>query len=87
MTDDKEAPMGGVILRPAGQENWTLKGEKLARRVPRFAAFVEASDGGEGPLTAAQREFVEEFSSGLAEAVSERADEGNATSGQDGESA
>ena len=79
MTNEKEPRIGGVVVREARQKAWSLKGERLARRVPRFAAFVEVRERGEGTLTEAQREFLDKFSSGLAEAVSEEADDGSAT--------
>ena len=69
MTNEKGPRVGGVAARAAGQDIWSLEGEKLSRRVPRFAAFVEAIEGGEGALTNAQREFLDKFSSGLAEAT------------------
>ena len=52
--------------------------------MPRFAAFVEATEGREGELTDAQRKFLDKFSSGLAEATSEEADEADAKGDEDG---
>lgn len=72
MTNEQAPRGGGMLVRGTGQEASALKGERLARRVPRFAVFVEAPEGGDGTLTKAQREFLDEFSSGLVEAVSER---------------
>ena len=66
-----------------GKTPGSLEGEKLSRRVPRFAKFVEATEGGEGALTDAQREFLDKFSSGLAEALSEEADEADAKGAED----
>ena len=84
MTNETEPPVGGVAARAAGQDAWSLKGEELSRRVPWFAAFVEATEGGEGALTDAQREFLDKFSSGLAEAISGDADEADAKGDEDG---
>ena len=74
MTNEKAPRAGGVAARAAEKGTWTLEGERLSRRVPRFAAFVEATENREGELTDAQREFLDKFSSGLAEAISEEAD-------------
>ena len=84
MTNEKGLRGGGVAARTAGHDAWSLEGERLSRRVPRFAAFVEATEGGEGALTDAQREFLDKFSSGLAEAISEEADEADAKGDEDG---
>ena len=84
MTSEKGPRVGGVAARAAGQDDWSLEGENLSRRVPRFAAFVEATEGGEDALTDAQREFVDKFSSGLAEALSEEAGEADAKGAEDG---
>ena len=84
MTNEKDPRVSRVAARAAGQDAWSLEGEKLSRRVPRFAAFVEATEGGEDALTDAQREFLDKFSSGLAEAVSEEADEADAKGDEDG---
>ena len=84
MTNEKGPRAGGVAARAAEQGAWSLKGERLSRRVPRFAAFVEATEGGEGALTDAQREYLDKFSSGLAEAISEEADEADAKGDEDG---
>ena len=50
---------------------WSLSGEKLARRVPRFAEFVDAPEAGDTELTSEQREFLGKFSVGMSEAMSE----------------
>ena len=84
MTNEKGLRVGGVAARAAGQGAWSLEGEKLSRRAPRFATFVEAPEGGEGALTDAQREFLDKFSSGLAEAISEEADKADAKGDEDG---
>ena len=84
MTNEKGPGVGGVEARTAGQDAWSLEGERLSRRAPRFAAFVEAPEGGEDALTDAQREFLEKFSSGLAEALSEDADEAAAKGDENG---
>ena len=84
MTNEKGPRVGGVAARAAGQDAWSLEGERLSRRVPRFATFVEAPEGGEGALADAQREFLDKFSSGLAEAISEEADEADAKGDEDG---
>jgi len=84
MTNEKGPRTGGVAARAAGQDAWSLEGEKLSRRVPRFAAFVEATEGREGALTDAQREFLGKFSSGLGEAIEEEADQANARGDEDG---
>ena len=84
MTIEKGPRVGGVAARAAGQGAWSLEGEKLSRRVPRFAAFVEGTEDGEGALTDAQRGFLDRFSSGLAEAISEEADEADAKGDEDG---
>ena len=59
---------------------WSLSGEKLARRVPRFAAFVDAPAGGDSELTREQREFLDKFSAGMSE-------EGGASEAQAGDDA
>ena len=84
MTNEKGPGVGGVESRAAGQAAWSLEGERLSRRVPRFAAFVEATEGGEDALTDAQREFLGKFSSGLAEANSEEAGEADAKGDENG---
>ena len=84
MTNEKGPGVGGVEARAAGQDAWSLEGETLSRRVPRFATFVEATEGREDALTDAQREFLDKFSSGLAEAISEKADEAAAKGDEDG---
>ena len=84
MTNEQEPRAGGVAARAAEQGAWSLEGEKLSKRVPRFAAFVEATEGGEGALTNAQQKFLDKFSSGLAEAISEEADEADAKGDEDG---
>ena len=84
MTNEKGPHVGGAAAKAAGQDAWSLNGERLSRRAPRFAAFVEATESGEGALTDAQREFLDKFSSGLAEAISEEADEADAKGGEDG---
>ena len=84
MTNEKGPRVGRVAARAAGQGAWSLEGEKLSRRVPRFAAFVEATEDGEDVLTNAQREFLDKFSSGLAEAISEEADEADEKGDGDG---
>ena len=84
MTNEQEPRAGGVAARAAEQGAWSLEGEKLSKRVPRFAAFVEATEGGESALTDAQQKFLDKFSSGLAEAVSEEADEADAKANEDG---
>ena len=84
MTNEKGPSVGGVEARAAEQDAWSLEAETLSRRVPRFAAFVEATEGGEDALTNAQREFLDKFSSGLAEAISEEADEAVAKGDEDG---
>ncbi len=84
MTNEKGPHARGAAARAAEQGAWSLEGERLSRRVPRFAAFVEATEGGEGALTDAQREFLDKFSSGLAEAISEEADEADAKGDEDG---
>jgi len=84
MTNEKVPRAGGVAARAADQGAWSLEGERLSRRVPRFAAFVEATEGGEGELTDAQWEFLDKFSSGLAETISEEADEADAKGDEDG---
>ena len=61
--------MASDTKRRAG---WALDAEKLARRVPRFAAFVEGPQSGHGELTEEQREFLDKFSAGLSEAMPER---------------
>ena len=83
MTNEKGPRVGRVPVRAAGQDDWSLEGETLSRRVPRFAAFVEATEGGEDALTDAQGEFLDKFSSGLAEALSEEADEADAKGDED----
>ena len=87
MTNEKGRGVGGVEARAAGQDAWSLEGETLSRRVPQFATFVEATEGGEDALTDAQREFLDKFSSGLEEAISEDADEAVAKGNGDGEPA
>ena len=84
MTNEKGPGARGVEARAAGQDAWSLEGETLSRRVPRFAAFVEATEGGEGALTDAQRKFLDKFSSGLAEAISKEADEADAKGDENG---
>lgn len=84
MTNEKGPRAGSVAARAAGQDAWSLEGERLSRRVPRFAAFVEGTEGGEGALTDAQREFLDKFSSGLTEAISEKADEADAKGDENG---
>ena len=79
MTSEKGPRVDRVEARPAEQDTWSLEGERLSRRVPQFAAFVEASEGGEDALTDAQRRFLDEFASGLTEAISEEADEDGGT--------
>ena len=54
---------------------WSLSGEKLARRVPRFAKFVDAPVGGDGELTRDQREFLDKFSTGMSETMAEKGGE------------
>lgn len=84
MTNEKGPGAGSVAVRAAEQGAWSLEGERLSRRVPRFAAFVEATEGGEGALTDAQRKFLDKFSSGLAEAISGEVDEEDAKGDEDG---
>ena len=84
MTNEKGPGAGSVAARAAEQGVWSLKGERLLRRVPRFAAFVEGTEGGEGALTDAQRKFLDKFSSELAEAISEEADETDEKGDEDG---
>ena len=84
MTNEKGPGAGSVAARAAEQGAWSLEGETLSRRVPRFAAFVEAPEGGEDALTDAQRKFLDKFSTGLAEAISEEADEAGAKGDEDG---
>ena len=74
MTNEQGPRARGVATDAAEQGAWSLEGEKLSKRVPRFAAFVEATEGEERALTDAQQKFLDEFSSGLAEAISEEAD-------------
>ena len=71
MTNDKRQRVGSVATQAAGQDAWSLEGERLSRRVPRFAAFVEATEDRERALTDTQKEFLDEFSSELTEAISE----------------
>ena len=87
MTNEKGPRVGDVAARAAEQDTWSLEGEKLSKRVPRFAAFIEATEGGEDALTDAQRKFVDEFSSGLAEAISDEAGEADAKGDENGGSA
>ena len=84
MTNEKGPRVGGVAAQAAEQGAWSLEGERLSRRVPRFAAFVEETESGEGALTDAQRKFLDKFSSGLAEAISKEADEADAKVDEDG---
>ena len=87
MTNEKGPHEGGATASTVGHDAWSLEGERLSRRVPRFAAFVERAESGEGALTDAQREFLDTFSSALAEAISEEVDEADAKGDQDGETA
>ena len=84
MTSEKDLRAGGGAARSAEQGAWSLEGERLSRRVPRFAAFVEASEGGEGALTDAQRKFLDKFSSRLEEAISEEVDGADVQGDEDG---
>ena len=84
MKNEKDPRVGRVAARAAGQDAWSLEGERLSRWVPKFAAFVEATEGGEHSLTDAHRQFLDKFSSGLAEAISEEADEADARGDEDG---
>ena len=70
MTNEDRPRIGGDAAQAARQENWLLKGKNLSRRVPRFAAFVEAPEGKKGALTDSQGKFLDEFSSELTEALS-----------------
>ena len=72
---------GSVVERPGREEKWTLDSEKLSRRVPRFSAFVDAAEGGRRGLTPSQQQFLDEFSEGLAEAMSEGDDEASGEPG------
>ena len=74
IASEKGRCAGGVAARAVAEGDWSLEDEILSRRVSWFAAFVEAPEGGEGALTEAQREFLDEFSSGLAEAIAEERD-------------
>lgn len=84
MTNETGPRVGGAAARAVGHDAWSLEGERLSRRVPRFAAFVEATESGDDALTDAQRVFLDTFSSGLAEAISEEADEAEAKGDEDG---
>ena len=87
MTNKKGPRAGGATASAVGHDAWSLEGQRLSRRVPRFAAFVEATESGERAVTDAQRKFLDTFSSELAEAISEEADEADAKGGKDGGSA
>ena len=84
MTNEKGPRVGGVTAQAAEQGAWSLEGERLSRQIPRLAAFVEETEGGERDLTHAQRKFLDKFSSGLAEAISKEADEADAKGDEDG---
>jgi len=73
----RERRKGGAGARR--RVTWSLSGEKLARRVPRFAEFVDAPVGEGTELTSEQREFLDKFSDGMAEALLE---EGGASEGE-----
>lgn len=66
---------------------WSLSGEKLARRVPRFAEFVDAPVGGSVELTREQREFLDMFSAGMSEAMAEEGGESEPQAGGDAKKA
>ena len=84
MTNEKGPRVDRATASAVGHDAWSLEGQRLSRRVPRFAAFVEPTESGEGALTDAQREFLDTFSSGLADAISEEADEADAKGDEDG---
>ena len=84
MTNEKGPRVDRATASAVGHDAWSLEGERLSRRVPRFATFVEATESEEGALTDAQREFLDTFSSGLADAISEEADETDAKGDKDG---
>lgn len=73
MTTDKRPRERGTAVRAERQDDWSLEGKSLSKRVPRFAAFVEPPEGGEDKLTDKQQEFLDKFSSGLEEAISKGA--------------
>ena len=73
MTTDKRPHERGAAVRAERQDDWSLEGTSLSRRVPRFAAFVEPPEGGEDKLTDKQQEFLDKFSSGLEEEISKEA--------------
>ena len=84
MANENSRRAGSVGRHPAVAEDaWSLESEQLARRVPRFAAYVEGPDGGGSELTGAQRDFLDKFSSGLEEEISEEEDESDADGGRD----
>ena len=84
MTNEKGSRVGGTVARASAQDAWALLGKDLSRRVPGFAAFMETPERGELDLTDAQQEFLDKFSSGLAEAISKEADGAEAKGGEDG---
>ena len=73
------------VASPRREERWSLDSEKLARRVPKFSAFVEAAEGGRRELTTSQQQFLDEFSRGMAEAMSEGDDKSRAEPGIEAE--
>ncbi len=73
MMNDKGSRTGSAATMP--QDNWSLKGEDLSRRVPRFAAFVEPHAEEASELTDSQRKSLDTFSSKLTEAISEKTSE------------
>lgn len=84
--------MASDVRRRAGRKGetgerrrvaWSLSGEKLARRVPRFAKFVDGPVGGDSELTAEQRELLDKFSAGMSEAMSEEGGASEAQAGDD----
>ena len=71
MTSDAKKRSGDVAAAAGRRKGaWSLNAEKLARRVPRFAAFVDGPQGSDSELTREQREFLDKFSAGLSDAES-----------------
>lgn len=73
MTSDRRRHLGDAAgTAGRGRDAWSLSAEKLARRIPRLAEFLDGPESGHSELTEEQREFLDKFSSGLSEALSEQ---------------
>ena len=80
MTNENRKRVGGMGVPVTGQDDESLKLDRLVHRMPWLAEFARKTQEGDTTLTEAQRAFLDKFSAGLAEALSDKPDETSAKS-------